>query len=321
MKPGISSRATMLMSFLLGACLFPRVAAAHTGEALAPHDLWHAWVWSPFITLPLALGAVWYAVGTKALWRASARGRGVRGSEVACFAAGWTVLALALVSPLHPLGEVLFSAHMVQHELMMVVAAPLLVLGRPLVPFVWAMPPSWRRFTGDIARVPLPRRLWAALTRPSTAWVLHATAIWVWHVPSLYDATLDNAFVHTLQHVSFLSTALLFWWSVLRGARLARGAAIGSVFTTMLHTSALGVILAFTNSLWYPAYATTTFAWGLTPVEDQQLGGLVMWIPAGVSYLVATLVLVAGWMKDSESRTRMREELVAQTASVQWSAT
>jgi putative membrane protein len=293
----------------------------HMTPMLVPRDLWHAWIWNPFITLPLALGALWYGTGTRALWRASRRGRGVRDWEVACFATGWLVLTLALVSPLHPLGEVLFSAHMVQHELMMVVAAPLLVLGRPLVPFVWAVPQSWRKSAGDLTRRPWLRRCWATVTRPSMAWALHAAAIWAWHAPALYDATLDNAFIHTLQHVSFLFTALLFWWSVLRGARVSRGVAVASVFTTMLHTSALGVILAFTNSMWYPAYAATTAVWGMTPIEDQQLGGLVMWIPGGVSYLIATLFLVAGWMKESESRAQMREDLVAQAAPVQWRAT
>jgi putative membrane protein len=223
---------------------------------------------------------------------------------------------MALVSPLHPLGEVLFSAHMVQHELMMVVAAPLLVLGRPLVPFVWALPQHWRRSTGVVTRMPHVRQVWGTLTRPSTTWVLHAAAIWVWHVPALYDATLDNDFVHTLQHVSFLGTALLFWWSALRGTRLGRGAAVGYLFTTMLHTSALGVILAFTNSLWYPAYDATTTPFGLTPVDDQQLGGLVMWIPGSISYLVASLVLVALWMRESESRMEMRENVAARVATV-----
>ena len=285
---------------------------------MGPNDLWSAWVWSPFITVPLALSAIWYAIGLQALWRASARGRGVRAWEAACFGAGWLVLALALVSPIHPLGEVLFSAHMVQHELMMVVAAPLLVLGRPLVPFVWALSPQWRRAVGDAARAPGFRATWNGLTRPSTTWFLHAAAIWIWHAPLLYQATLDNALLHTLQHVSFLATALLFWWSVLRGARLGYGASVAYLFATMLHTSALGVVLAFASSLWYPAYAATTTRWGLTPLDDQQLGGLIMWIPGGVSYLVASLVLVARWMRESESRAELREEVAARAAVAQW---
>jgi cytochrome c oxidase assembly factor CtaG len=285
---------------------------------MGPHDLWHVWVWSPFITVPLALSALWYARGLLSLWRASAPGRGVRAWEAVCFAAGWLVLAVALVSPLHPLGEVLFSAHMVQHELMMVVAAPLLVLGRPLVPCVWALPPRWRRAVGEVARVSAFRTAWSGLTRPSTTWLLHAAAIWIWHAPALYDATLHNALVHTMQHVSFLATALLFWWSLLRGTRLGYGASVAYLFATMLHTSALGVVLAFASSLWYAPYAATTMQWGLTPLDDQQLGGLIMWIPGGVSYLVASLVLIARWMRESESRAELREGVAARAAVGQW---
>lgn len=297
------------------------VVLAHVGEPLAPHDLLRAWVWSPFITVPLVLGAAWYAFGVAAVWRASAVGRGIRTWEAACFTGGWLALVIALVSPLHPLGEVLFSAHMAQHELMMVVAAPLLVLGRPLVPYVWAMPPGWRRASGDLTRDARFQRAWSRVTSPGTAWLLHACAIWVWHIPALYEATLDNAFVHTLQHLSFLCTALLFWWSVLRGSRLGRGAGIAYLFTTMLHTGALGVILAFTNALWYPAYATTTVRWGMTPVDDQQLGGLIMWIPGGAAYLVASLSLLALSLRESESRARAREELAAELAVARWSVT
>jgi cytochrome c oxidase assembly factor CtaG len=288
------------------------------GRVTVPHHHSSAWVWSPFITAPLALAALWYATGIFLLWRASAPGRGVRGWEAASFAGGWLVLALALVSPLHPLGEVLFSAHMVQHELMMVVAAPLLVLGRPLVPYVWALPPGWRRSAGDVARAPAFRVAWGGVTRPSTTWLLHAVAIWIWHAPALYEATLDNPLIHTMQHVSFLATALLFWWSLLRGGRLSYGASVAYLFATMLHTSALGVILAFASSLWYPAYAATTMQWGLTPLEDQQLGGLIMWIPGGISYVVASLALIAGWMRESESRAMLREDVEARAAGAQW---
>ena len=283
---------------------------------LSPMNVWHAWEWSPFITIPLTLGALWYALGVAAVWHSAGPGRGMGFRDVGCFATGWVVLALALLSPLHPLSEVLFSAHMVQHELMMVVAAPLLVLGRPLVPFVWAMPPHWRRTVGDVATTPQFRRGWSLLTRPSTAFILHAAAIWIWHAPGLYDATLESDVVHTLQHVSFLSTALLFWWTMLHGARSTRGASVAYLFATMLHTGALGVILAFTSALWYPAYATTTTTWGMTALDDQQLGGLVMWIPGGITYLVASLVLFALWMRESESRARVRENLAAQLRTV-----
>jgi cytochrome c oxidase assembly factor CtaG len=120
----------------------------------------------------------------------------------------------------------------------------------------------------------------------------------------LYQATLGGETLHTLQHVSFLGTALLFWWALLRGreGRLGRPAAVIYLFTTAMHTSLLGVLLTFSERLWYPLYDATTAPWGLTPLEDQQLAGLIMWVPAGVSYLIATLGLAATWLKESAAR-------------------
>ena len=206
---------------------------------------------------------------------------------------------MALVSPLHLLGEALFSAHMAQHELLMVVAAPLLVLGRPIVAFLWAVPMPWRRAAGNISARPSVQRTWHLLTLPVVAWTVHAVAIWLWHVPALFQATLDSDLIHTAQHLSFLGSALLFWWSLLRvrEGRLGRPAAILYLFTTALHTSLLGVLLTFSDRVWYPLYQSSTAPWGLSPLEDQQLAGLIMWIPAGVAYLVAALAIAASWLR------------------------
>jgi len=224
--------------------------------------------------------------------------------EAGAFAAGWTLLLVALVSPLHRLGEVLFSAHMTQHELLMVAAAPLLVLGRPIVAFLWAIPLEWRRTAGFWAAAgPLPD-LWKVVTRPLTAWILHALAIWIWHAPGLYQQTLVSDAMHTAQHVSFLGTGLLFWWALLRGhdRRLGRPVAVLYLFTTALHTSLLGALLAFSSTLWYPLYDARTVAWGITALEDQQLAGLIMWVPAGLAYLIAALSIAGSWLREAPTR-------------------
>jgi putative membrane protein len=275
----------------------------HPGAPPAPHDLWTAWSWTPGIVLPLLAGGWLYGAGLRALWHAAGRGRGVRGREAAAFALGWLTLLVALVSPVHRLGESLFSAHMIQHELLMAVAAPLLVLGRPLVPFVWALSPAARRAAGRWTGAPAFRGTWSVLTHPLTAWGLHAVAIWVWHLPSLYQASVRSDLVHALQHASFLGTGLLFWWSVLGASRRGRvGApwAVLSLFGTALHTTILGALLTFSTRVWYPVYDATTAPWGLTPLEDQQLAGLVMWVPAGLVYLAAALALLASWLAEPE---------------------
>jgi cytochrome c oxidase assembly factor CtaG len=222
------------------------------------------------------------------------------------------------VSPLHRLGGVLFAAHMAQHELLMAAAAPLLVLGRPVVAFLWAVPIDWRRTVGAWSAAAPVRTPWEWLTRPLVAWSLHALAIWLWHAPGLYQATLTSEAVHTFQHLSFLGTGLLFWWTVLRGqeGRLGRPFAVIYLFTTAVHTSLLGALLTFSSRLWYPLYRSSTLAWGLTPLEDQQLAGVIMWVPAGLAYLIAALAVTGSWLKDPRRGMVIAQRTTAETLAV-----
>jgi cytochrome c oxidase assembly factor CtaG/cytochrome c2 len=231
------------------------------------------------------------------------------------FWSGWVTLAVALISPLHPLGEALISGHMAQHELIMVLAAPLLVLGRPLVVTLWGLPAGWRRTLGGWLGALRP--LWRALSRIEVAWLLHALAIAGWHLPGLYQRTVESAFVHGLQHTSFLVTALLFWWSVLPGAALRgrHGEAIMALFGTMVYTGGLGALLTLGSVRWYPAYGDAAPLWGLTPLEDQQLAGLIMWVPGGISYLLATAWLVIDWLREAEVRAVRIERARARGAA------
>ena len=274
----------------------------HAGAPLAPHDLWSAWSLEPLFTLPLAASAVLYGRGVHRLWARAGRGRGVGAAAVAAFGLGWLLLAIALVSPLHPLGGVLFSAHMAQHELLMVAAAPLLVAGRPLVPMLWALPPRWRTSLGAAARARPIAATWGWLRAPLHAWWLHLSALVVWHLPALYQATLRHEGVHAAQHVSFFGTALLFWWTLLHARARRRGAAAGYLFAAMLATSVLGALLTMSTRLWYPDYAATTAPWGLMPLQDQELGGIIMWIPGGLSYLLAALWLIGRLLRDGGTR-------------------
>jgi len=226
-------------------------------------------------------------------------------SRAVLFAAGLAVLVLPLVSPLDHLGdEELLSAHMLQHEALMVVAAPLFVLGRPLAAFAWALPPAWRRATGRFFHQPAWRVPWLLVTAPLAAWLVHALVLWLWHVPAAFEAALASEAVHALQHTSFLLAALLYWWSVI-GHERQRAAAMPSLFTTMIHTGALGALLTLSPIAWYPTYATRTLAFGLDPLEDQQLGGLIMWIPAGAAYLACGLATAARWLRRQEPLERV----------------
>jgi putative membrane protein len=175
---------------------------------------------------------------------------------------------------------------MAQHEILMVVAAPLLVVGRPLVAFLWGLPFSWRRAAGSLSKYRLVAAVWSWLSRPLNAWWIHAVVLWGWHVPRAFEATLESDFVHSVQHVSFLGTALLFWWALIGGreAAMGYGKALLYVFSTGVHNSILGAWLTFSPVVWYPLYKGRTEAWSLTALEDQQLGGLIMWVPAGLVF-------------------------------------
>ena len=286
-------------------------ALLHAGAPA--HHLWTAWSWSPGIVFPLVVAAFLYGRGLRLLWDEHV-GRGIRVWEATCFAAGWIIAAFALVSPLHALAEQLFAAHMIQHELLMVVAAPLLVLGRPLIPMLWAFPSPTRRRIGAWVRQPRVRTVWRALAPPGIAFTVHGAAIWLWHAPPLFEATLANDTVHAAQHASFFGTALLFWWAIVqtrapngRPRAAGFGVAVLLLFGTAVHTSALGALLTFSRTLWYPAYGSAAAAWGLSPWEDQQLAGLIMWIPASVGYLVAALLLFSAWLRASEHHVHERE--------------
>ena len=268
----------------------PAVAWAHHAPGAAAGI-------EPWAVVCLAGGLALYAVGIARLWKRAGRGRGISQVECARFAAGWIVLAAALLPPLDALSDRSFALHMVQHELLMVVAAPLFVLARPLEAWTWALAPTWRSALARLSRVGIVTRTWDAAVAPTGAFAIHAIALWAWHLPILFQLALDDTAVHALQHACFFASALCFWRSVLaRESRAQDGAAMASLFATMLHTSALGALLTFAISPWYPAYAAVAGG-RLTPLEDQQLGGLVMWVPGGMAYIVAALALAMRWLR------------------------
>jgi len=278
------------------AALASAAAHAHVPTAGAAIDWWPI---EPWVVALLALAAALYAVGIARIWRHATTGSAVHARHALAFAAAWLVTAAALLGPLDALSAQLFSAHMLQHEALMVVAAPLFVLGRPLAAFAWALPPAWRRAIGRFFHRRGWRVPWLLLTAPLAAWLVHALVLWLWHVPAAFEAALASEGVHALQHTSFVLAALLYWWSVI-GHERRQGAAMASLFTTMIHTGALGALLTLSPVGWYPAYATRTLAFGLDPLEDQQLGGLIMWIPAGAAYVACGLATVARWLQRTQ---------------------
>lgn len=276
---------------------------AHQGETLAPHDLWVAWNDDPLLLFGITAGVGLYLRGwsRRSQWRQDWRR--------AVGALGVVALALALLSPLDALADTLASAHMVQHIILVLVAAPLVVAGGVPATMMRALSPSVRRAARRAARASGGDWMVHTLRRPAPAWILHAGALWLWHSAALYDAALSSHWVHGLQHLSFITTALLFWSAVLSpraSRRVSPGVAVLLVFTMALQSVLLSALLTFAPSPWYEAYATTTRAWGLDPLVDQQLAGVVMWVPAGLVYLGIGLALLATWFRESDAAPRSR---------------
>jgi putative membrane protein len=264
------------------------------------------WTFDPLTVLSLAVAGGLYALGAARLRRHS-DGRGWRAWQLLAFAAGWIVLAAALLSPIAALSESLLSVHMTQHELLMVVAAPLLVLARPLGVFVWALPRNWRVAVGRWTKRPVVAGAWRLLTGAATVWILHGAALWIWHAPALYEAAVRSDRIHALMHVCFFFTAALFWWALIHGryGRLGYGVGVLYVFLTGLHATALGALMTVSPRPWYALYRARGAAAGVDPLEDQQLAGLLMWVPFGIVFVVVGLALFAAWLGEAERRVAL----------------
>ena len=277
----------------------PAIVEAHEGHhATGPGGMSP---WDAAVLVLLMLAGVLYAIGFA---RLASRGARVRRVERIAFWAGWATLIVSVAPPLDGAAAMRFSAHMVQHELLMLVGAPLVIVGRPIVPWLWAMPSRIRLAAGDAAPARVLNQAWRWLTMPFVAWALHGVVVWLWHAPALYERAVVNEGVHALQHATFVGTAVLFWWGLVYGryGRAAYGASALYVFTTMVHTGVLGAVFTLSQTPFYRVYQERSAAAGVDAAADQQLAGLYMWVPAGLILTAFGLALFVAWMAEAERR-------------------
>jgi putative membrane protein len=278
--------------------------AAAPGSGAAPiAETASTWTFDPVVLTLLAVSGALYLNGIRR------SGSALRWWNVAAFAAGWLTIVAALVSPIDALSDVLFSAHMTQHELLMLVAAPLLVAGYPLVPMLQGLPGRLRPAATAMFRRPAVAATWRFLTNGLNVWVIHAIVIVVWHFPRFYEAAIRNEALHFFQHFTFLASAVFFWWALVHGryGKLGYGMAFVYVFTTALYTGALGALFTFAPRLLYPIYGARSAAAGVDPIRDQQLAGLIMWVPAGAIMMILGLAFFAAWLGALEQRNRLTD--------------
>lgn len=258
------------------------------------------WQLEPPSTM-VAVFALLYAVG----WRRRASNRGAARGDAAFFAAGLCALVLALNSPLATFDDELFWAHMTQHVLLLVVAPPLILLGRPWATVWRAYPLPVRRTVAHgvlrLAERPWARAAWRIATAPTTALVAFTGTLSVWHLPALYDATLSSPAVHVLEHVTFLAAGLLFWSQLVDSppVRSRLGYPARALHATLATGASwlLAIVIALASEPLYEGYAR--LAWrpgGISALADQQLAAGIMWVPGSIPFAVAIVLYAGRWL-------------------------
>ncbi len=266
-----------------------------------------AWAFEPLVALPLLLSAFAYLWLVRRVDRDHAA-TPVQISRIACFLGGLGAIAIALESPLAAYDTTLFSVHMVQHVLLIFVAAPLLVLGAPITLLLRAA--SHERRTRYVLPV-LHSRALRVLTFPVVSWLVFAGVMWGTHFSPLFDASLEEPVIHDLEHLLFVVAALLFWWPAIGRDpspwRIPHPARILYVFLQMPQNTFLALVIFSANAPLYAHYATLVRDWGPTVLADQQGAGAIMWVAGDLTFLAAILGIVVAWMRDEERTTARRE--------------
>jgi cytochrome c oxidase assembly factor CtaG len=278
-----------------------------------------AWTLDPLLLVPLIGIGLAYLVGYRRFSRLPHADQGYR-MRNALFIIGYTALLIALISPLHAVGEQYFSVHMVQHLLLSLVAPPLLLLSSSMPVLLWALAPRARATLGRLVGQPGPfRSILRATTRPLVALGLFVATQWIWHQPVAYDWALDNRLAHYFEHITFFVTAILFWWPVIGApplpSPLSYPMRFGYAFLAWLPNSLLGAGISLSRGPLYPFYVDSARVTGHDASFDQQLAGLIMWIPGDVLFVSILLLLFVAYMQHEQAmEERIDRELDARDA-------
>jgi cytochrome c oxidase assembly factor CtaG len=256
-----------------------------------------SWSWNPAIIISLIVIAGIYAYGfyyfKRRGWLKALLEEGlVKRSQPVYFVLGLIAIVVALLSPIDTMSSLLFTMHMTQHILLIMVAPPLLLLGLP------------EAFVRPFIQKRLIKTVLQGITHPFVAFIVFNVTLVVWHLPALYDAALQNDFLHDLEHAMFFYTSVLSWWPMLSPTRelprLSYPSQILYIFLIAIPSGVLGAVLVFVKQVLYPTYETVPRVWNLTALADQQLGGLIMMVPGKAIYLIALTIVFFIWFNKDE---------------------
>ena len=269
--------------------------------------LLQSWAWRPEIMLTLGLAATVHLVGR---WRLKQRGtnRLTDPWRSVAYLGGLAVLWIALMSPIDVLSAQFFFIHMIQHLLLVMIAPPLMLLANPMPIMLWGLPSGLRLEVGRWLRPQATfRRIFRSVTTPGLVWLYFVATLVGWHDANAYNLTLESELVHDLEHLTFFGTAMLFWWHIVGAAphihkRLSRGVRIGYALSVVPANALTGIALAFASKPLYEHYTKVPRLWGVSVMQDQMLGGVIMWIPGSMMYIIAALALIAQIVRSEDNK-------------------
>lgn len=277
-----------------------------------------SWDWRLSVMIVLALAGTFYTMGWWRLRLRQRRGRLATVWRLVSYLTGLLIIGLALMSPIDVLASQLFLMHMVQHLLLIMVAPPLLLITNPMPFMLWGLPAKGRLKVGRVIgrllhrHSPVRRGVQAA-TSPGIIWLAWVIMVFGWHDPNLYNAALQYAWVHDIEHITFFAAGMLFWWHVTgAGPRIHKQApllgrmafVIGAIPPNML----TGVVLAFAAEPIYTFYTAVPRLWNISVMADQQIGGVIMWVPGSMMYIIAALVLLSRLLDREENKPMLPEK-------------
>ena len=279
--------------------------AHHAIPAGAKHGIFETWAWDPWVIFPLGLLGILYGIGLKRSAEHSMRL--FPWWRIASFYVGLGLALFALVSPIDHLSEHLFFVHMIQHMLLIMWSVPLILLGAPIIPILRGMPRIVRRrIVGPVARNISVRQALNVFRRGRVAFGIFFGGIWLWYMPIMYDLALISTFVHYVEHIFFMSSAFIFWTFVIDPipfpSRKGYVSRMLYLFGGATPNAVLGAYLTYSPQPWYTFYQKQPQLWFITVLEDQSIGGLVMWLPSWMMLLVSMGVMFFLMMREEDQK-------------------